>query len=187
MNAPHPLQPTMLTPQPAPAEDDEGINLVEYWDIIVDNRWLIAAILCVAVAAGTCYALLARPIYESNLLVQVEDNSPNGKSLLGDAAALLDTKTPTAAEIEILRSRLVIGHAVDNAKLFIDAHPRYLPIVGAALARRADGLSTPGFLGLPGYVTGKEAITVSRFDVPRSLEGSAFTLTAGTSDGESVK
>lgn len=179
MNAPHPLQPTMLTPQPATAEDDEGINLVEYWDIIVDNRWLIAAILCVAVAAGGCYALLARPIYESNLLVQVEDNSPNGKSLLGDAAALLDTKTPTAAEIEILRSRLVIGHAVDNARLFIDAHPRYLPIVGAALARRADGLSTPGFLGLPGYVTGKEAITVSRFDVPRSLEGSAFTLTAG--------
>ena len=105
MNAPHPLQPTMLTPQPAPAEDDEGINLVEYWDIIVDNRWLIAAILCVAVAAGTCYALLARPIYESNLLVQVEDNSPNGKSLLGDAAALLDTKTPTAAEIDIGRPR----------------------------------------------------------------------------------
>lgn len=176
MNAPHPLQSQLLTGQAqAAAEDDGGINLVEYWDIVVDNRWLIAAVLALALAVGGGYAFLARPIYEANLLIQVEDNS---KSLLGEAGGLIDVKTATSAELEILRSRLVIGQAVDNARLYISARPRYLPYVGAALARRAGGLSDPGFLWLDGYVSGKESIQVAVFNVPRELEGTLFRLTA---------
>jgi len=178
MNAPHPLQ-TTLMPAAAPArEDEDGINLVEYWDIILDNRWLVAAAVAVAVTLGGTYAFLARPIYEANLLVQVEDNAGSAKSLIGDAAALLDAKTATSAELEILRSRLVIGQAVDNARLYISAQPRYLPVIGSALARHAEGLSDPGFFGLRGYVTGRESISVPAFAVPRELEGTRFRLTA---------
>jgi tyrosine-protein kinase Etk/Wzc len=178
MNAPHPLQ-TNLMPAPASVhEDEDGINLVEYWDIIVDNRWLVAAAVAVAVALGGTYAFLARPIYEANLLVQVEDNAGSTKSLIGDAAALLDVKTATSAELEILRSRLVIGQAVDSTRLYISAQPRYLPVFGAALARHAEDLSTPGFFGLKGYVTGRESISVPAFVVPKELEGTRFRLTA---------
>ncbi|GAB3650603.1 polysaccharide biosynthesis tyrosine autokinase [Ramlibacter alkalitolerans] len=178
MNAPHPLQ-SQLMPPPSVARDEErGINLVEYWDIVVDNRWLVAAIVALAVGLGGAYAFLARPIYEANLLVQVEDNTGNAKGVLGEAAGLVDVKTATSAELEILRSRLVIGEAVDNARLYIRAHPRYIPVVGDALARHADGLSTPGFLGMPGYVSGTESITVPSFQVPRQLEGSEFRVTA---------
>lgn len=179
MNAPHPLQTQLLTqPAAAAAEDADGINLVEYWDIVYDNRWLVGAILAVALALGSAYAFTARPVFEANLLVQVEDNLGNSKSLLGEAAGLLDVKTATSAELEILRSRLVIGQAVDNARLYISARPRYIPFIGAALARRADGLSQPGFLGFGGYVSGTESITVPAFNVPASLEGTPFRLTA---------
>jgi tyrosine-protein kinase Etk/Wzc len=177
MNAPLPNHRQLALPVAAALPDDDEINLVEYWDIIVDNRWLIAAITALALSLGTGYALLARPVYEANLLIQVEDSTSSAKSFLGDAASLFDVKTPAAAEIEILRSRMVIGKAVDDALLYIDAKPRYLPFVGNWLARHAKGLSDPGVLGFGGYVTGTEKISVPVFDVPKRLEGNPFRVT----------
>jgi tyrosine-protein kinase Etk/Wzc len=180
MNAPL-LHRQLAAPVAAPNADVTGdeINLVEYWDIVLDNRWLVAAVTTLALAIGVAYAFLARPVYESNLLIQVEDSSTSAKSFLGEAASLFDVKTPAAAEIEIIRSRMIIGKAVDNILLYIDAKPRYLPLVGNWLARRATGLSEPGFLGFGGYVTGAEQIAVSVFDVPRELESTPFSVKAG--------
>jgi tyrosine-protein kinase Etk/Wzc len=177
MNARTLLQAPVAAP-PQHSLDDDGIDLVEYWDIIVDSRWVVAGITALALVIGIGYALLARPIYESNLLIQVEDSAGSTKNLFGDAANLFDIKTPAAGEMEILRSRMVIGRAVDATKIYIEAQPRYLPVIGNWLARRATSLSNPGFLGLSGYVSGTEKIAVSQFDVPASLEGSAFRLTA---------
>jgi tyrosine-protein kinase Etk/Wzc len=159
-------------------DDDEEVNLLEYWDILVDNRWLVAAVTTLAVAIGGAYALFSKPVYEPNMLIQVEDSSGSAKSFLGEAASLFDVKTPATAEIELIRSRLIVGQAVDNTLLYIDAQPRYIPFVGNWLARRASGLSNPGVMGFKGYVSGTERITVPRFDVPPSLENTRFTLKA---------
>jgi tyrosine-protein kinase Etk/Wzc len=177
MNARNLLQAPVTLTAP-PAMDEDGIDLVEYWDIIVDNRWIVAAITALALVVGVAYAVLARPIYESNLLIQVEDSAGSTKNLFGDAANLFDIKTPAAGEMEILRSRMVIGRAVDATKIYIQARPRYIPLVGTWLARHSSGLSNPGFLGFGGYVSGTEKINVTQFDVPPSLEGSEFRLTA---------
>ncbi|KIQ16323.1 tyrosine protein kinase [Variovorax paradoxus] len=172
--------------QAAPAmqsldDDGEGINLTEYWDILVDNRWLVAAVVAVFLFLGTAYALLGKPVYEGNLAVQVEDSGNSAGSFLGDAASsLLSVKTPAAGEIEILRSRAILGKAVENTKLYISARPRYAPFVGSYLSRRATELSEPGFMGLSGYVTGTEQILVPRLDVPPDFEEKPFTLTLGT-------
>jgi tyrosine-protein kinase Etk/Wzc len=184
MNAPHPLQPTLVPALPAQAEEEDGFNLLEYWDIVVDNRWLVTAVFALALLVGGGYAFVARPVYEANLLVQVEDNPASStQALLGQAAGLFDVKTATSAELEIIRSRLVIGQAVDSAKLYISARPRYIPVIGAALARHAKELSDPGFLGFSGYVSGTESISVPSFNAPRELEGTPFTLVAGA-DGQ---
>jgi len=179
MNAPHPLQ-KQLTAEDTYTnrQEDREINLLEYWDIILDNRWLVGAITALSLFVGGAYALLADPVYESNLLIQVEDSSGSAKSFLGEAAGLLDVKTPATAELEILRSRLVIGRAVDSTRFYITAGPRYLPLVGTWLARRATELSTPGLLGFGGWVSGTEKIEIGAFEVPQTLEGSTFRLTA---------
>lgn len=178
MNAPHPLQVPMNMTQ-AHVEDDEELNMVEYWDIIVDNRWLIALAVLLALGVGGAYALLAKPIYEANLLVQVEDSGGGAaKSFLGEAASLFDVKTPAAAEIEIMRSRMIVGQAVDNTLLYIDARPRYVPFVGHWQARKATSLSEPGLLGWGGFVSGTENVRVTQFNVPQALEGTLFRLTA---------
>jgi tyrosine-protein kinase Etk/Wzc len=162
-------------------EQNEAIDLVEQWDIILDHRWSVVAIIAFAIAVGVAYAFMARPVYESNLLIQVEDYSDSAKSPIGGDATssvLLNLKSSATAEMEIIRSRFVIGKAVDSTLFFIEARPRYLPVIGNWLARRSHTLSNPGFLGFGGFVSGSEKITVGAFDVPAVLEGSRFSVVA---------
>jgi tyrosine-protein kinase Etk/Wzc len=187
MNAPHPLQQLNLGQQAAPAttvDEEEGTSFLEYWDIVLDNRWLVALVALLCMGCGIGYALLARPVYESNLLIQVEDSGGSAKSLLGEAGTLFDVKTAASAEIEILRSRLVIGQAVDSLLLHIDARPKLVPFIGHRLTRSASGLSTPGFFGFGNWVSGRESISVTNFSVPTSLEGTEFELVVGLKPGE---
>ncbi|NCN98253.1 MAG: polysaccharide biosynthesis tyrosine autokinase, partial [Rhodoferax sp.] len=95
---------------------------------------------------------------------------------LGDAASLFDIKSPATAELELLRSRLVVGRAVENLKLDLIVTPKYIPVVGRWLSRQATELSNPGFLGLSGYVSGTEELKVEHFHVPQTLEGLRFTV-----------
>ncbi|RSZ40111.1 polysaccharide biosynthesis tyrosine autokinase [Variovorax beijingensis] len=168
----------------AKADDDDVINLSEWIDILIDRKWLVAAVTALGLALGIAYALLSTPIYQSNLLIQVEDAAPDAKGFLGDASNLFDVKTPATGEIQVIRSRMVLGAAVDQTRFYIDAKPRYLPIFGRWLARRADGLSDPGFLGISGYVNGKERISVARFDLPVELEDEAPFLVTARGDGK---
>jgi tyrosine-protein kinase Etk/Wzc len=80
-------------------------------------------------------------VYEANVLIQVEDPERSGGTLVGDsAAAALNAKTPTAGEAEILKSRMVLGQAIEDTKLYIEAEPLYVPMVGdfwRAIRRRS--------------------------------------------------
>ena len=159
--------------------DDDAIRLSEYLDILIDRKWLVAGITAVAIALGVAYALLSTPVFQSNLLIQVEDSAPDAKNFLGDTANLFDVKTPATGEIQIIRSRMIMGGAVEATRLYIDAQPRRIPLIGEWLARHAKELSEPGFLGLGGYVSGTEAIDIAKFDVPAGFEDQQpFMITA---------
>ena len=58
--------------------------------------------------------------------------------MLGDLSAAFGDSTPAEAEIEILRSRAIVGAVVDELRLDLVARPRRFPLVGGALARRHD-------------------------------------------------
>lgn len=163
-------------PVAGPPEDE--IDLVHYLDVLLANRWLIALIAAVVLTLGLAYSFLASPVYQADILVQVEDSPNSAKSLLGDVSSIFDVKAEATAEIEILRSRMVVGKAVDNLHLYISAAPKYFPFVGSWIARRSKGLSEPGLFGFGGYVWAGEAIKVELFDVPEVLEGAPFKLVA---------
>ncbi|MCX7258655.1 MAG: polysaccharide biosynthesis tyrosine autokinase [Polaromonas sp.] len=174
MNAPH-------SPMPAPyaddAQDDE-IDLLGLLDVLLEARWLIAGVAALVLLLGAGYALLSRPVYEANSLIQVEDSKPGAAGALGDAASLFDIKSPATAEMEILRSRLVVGKSVDDLQLYVMAAPKYLPLVGSWLGRRATELSNPGFMGMAGYVSGNESIRLGMLEMPVALEGKLLLLVA---------
>jgi tyrosine-protein kinase Etk/Wzc len=157
-----------------PRADADDINLLNLVDIVLDNRWLIAVVTAVAIVMGGLYAYLSTPIYEANTLIQVESNK--GSSGLGEAGDLFNIQSSAGAEMEILRSRLVLGQVVKNLQLDLSVSPKYAPVYGRWLARRATQPSEPGFLGMSGYVSGTEAIKVSEFEVSPDLEGQRFSV-----------
>ncbi|SFP35845.1 tyrosine-protein kinase Etk/Wzc [Variovorax sp. PDC80] len=175
-----------LIAAPAPADPPADAPLArsrlrEHIDLFLDNRWTIAKFVAAALLLGALYTLFGPRVYEANVLLQVEDAERSGGTLLGESASsALNAKTPTAGEAEILKSRLVLGQAIEDTKLYIEARPLYLPLIGAWLARGTRELSQPGVLGMGGYVHGAERIVVAQMDVPPELEGSRFLLTAGT-------
>jgi tyrosine-protein kinase Etk/Wzc len=166
-----------FTPPPARAPD-VAINFGRLLGVLVAERLMIALIAALSIGLGVAYALFARPVYQADILIQVEDSSNRAKSLLGDVSNLFDVKAEAEGEIEILRSRLVVGKAVENLQLYVEAEPKYFPLIGRWLAGRNKRLSEPGLLGFGGYAWGKEAIRIAAFNVPAELEGKRFTLTA---------
>ncbi|NYT76915.1 polysaccharide biosynthesis tyrosine autokinase [Alcaligenaceae bacterium] len=159
-------------------QDNDDIDFLGLLDVLLDAKWLIVAVTLLGVFIAGTYALLTQPIYQANTLIQVEQNDSGANSALGEMAALFDAKSPSSAEMEILRSRLVVGQAVDELQLYVTASPDYLPFIGTWLAKRANSLSNPGIFGFGGYVSGTESIKLKQLDVPQKLEGKKLILKA---------
>ena len=167
--------------QPAPPilTDDGEQELSGYLATLYDNRWLILTIAFAVALAGMAYAYLAKPVYQSNMLIHVEQESEReAKNLAGQVGQLFDVKTAATSEMELIRSRLVVSRAIDNLKLYISAQPQYFPLVGKAIAQRRTDLSDPGLFGLGGYAWGAEKLEVTSFEVPDRLLNRNFVLTA---------
>ncbi|MFM0026971.1 polysaccharide biosynthesis tyrosine autokinase [Paraburkholderia madseniana] len=157
----------------------DQIHLADYLSVVVESWRLIAGITFAVVILGILYAVLARPIYRADVMIQVEDSASSTKDALGELASIFDTKQTAAAEIELIRSRLVVTETVQRLHLDINAYPRYFPLIGRAVARKvAAGELAPAFFGLSKFAWGGESIQVPMFEVPKSLYGTTFVLTA---------
>ena len=75
---------------PVNMPDDDEVDLATYLDILFDNRWLIISIALVITLLGAAYAFIAKPIYEANILIQVEDSPNSSKNILGDMSSMFD-------------------------------------------------------------------------------------------------
>lgn len=163
--------------------DEEEIDLAEYLGVLLAYKWLIALVAFIGALLGGGYAFIATPIYQANALIQVEDQQASGLSALEGVASLFEGESATEAEIELLRSRMVIREAVDQLSLNIVAEPEYFPLIGRAVARhfapeQPGGVAKP-WLDLPQYAWGGEKITVDFLEVPASLLGEPLRLIAG--------
>ena len=120
--------------------DDADTDLPAYLQTLSEQRWLVTWVALAVLVAGMLYAFLARPVYEASLMVHVEEKGQREpKNILGEAGSMFDYKTPAAAEVELLRSRLVVARAIDRQKLYIAASPQRFPLIGSWVA--ASGLA----------------------------------------------
>jgi tyrosine-protein kinase Etk/Wzc len=163
----------------------DELRLSDYLAAVLGNWKLVGVITLVAVALGTAYAFIATPTYKADALIQVEEAAaannanPNANAVQA-VSQMFDAKSTTAAQIELLRSRLVVDDTVKRMHLDISALPHTLPFVGGAVG------SVFGMLNMPipsGYLSrfawGNESIGVSSFEVPKELLDKKFTLIAG--------
>ncbi|MBB3189417.1 polysaccharide biosynthesis tyrosine autokinase [Halomonas cerina] len=160
-------------PASAPPADDE-IDLGRLFGLLLDHKWWIVLITGLFMVIGVVYALLATPVYRADALVQVEEKAGLSNPL-EDVRSMLGEEPKADAELGILRSRMVLGRAVDQVGLDLVVQPHRFPVVGDFLVRR--GMERPAFA--ESSVWAGEALNVASFQVPQALQGEAFTLTVG--------
>ncbi|MDY7116697.1 polysaccharide biosynthesis tyrosine autokinase [Halomonas sp. SSL-5] len=166
--------PTQNSPRPAAPADDE-IDLGRLFGLLLDHKWLIIAVTFLFTLGGVAYALLATPVYRADALVQVE-NKAGMANPLEDVRAMLGEEPKADAEVGIIRSRMVLGQAVEQERLDLVITPQRFPVVGEFLVRR--GMERPGFVEsfAESSVWAGEAINVGEFQVAPEYEGKPFEL-----------
>jgi tyrosine-protein kinase Etk/Wzc len=157
---------------------NDTIDLARYFSFLYDNRLRIACIALAVTLLGATYAFLVTPVYQANILLQVEHGTGPVMEVLGNFASSAEQKIGASSDMEILRSRMVVSRAVDNLHMYIKVQPKYFPVIGEWIARGGRRLSVPGLFGHGGYVWGAERTRIARFNVPPEMEGETFILTA---------
>ena len=181
-------------------ESQTRVDLWQIWEKIVWSKWLILSFTCLFALLGLFYVFTTQPIYSADTILQFEpameefDSSTTGAEL-GDDLTLRGAASPFISELQILKSRAVLGTVIDQFQLEIEATPRYFPLIGAALARwrepQADFFeqtqerindtrqlqTTPSTGLLSSYAWGQEEIDVRIFDVPTAFLDKELLLT----------
>lgn len=157
-----------------PGDDDDGIDLGRLIGLLIDHRLLIIAVVVLAALGGLAYGQLATPTYEGDALIQIEPKTT--ASPFDSMSDLFGEAGPnTTAEMEILRSRRVLGQVVDRLELQSYVRPVTLPVLGDFFIRR--GIERPGWYR-GSAVWADESLELGRIEVADRLLGEPFRVRA---------
>lgn len=193
--------------EPQNSEIDLGALITTLW---ANKLWIGGSSLCALVAA-VGYLAITPPTYEADALLQIESGNSNMLALSSSMSQLLGNEgSSTLAEMEILRSRQVLGRAVADLNLDWWAEPQRAPLIGHALmrydlpipdggpfiawGRKGDDISLsflevpPGWLGAKILVekTGDDTFTLTLPD-HTTLDGRVGSLLADTVRGFAIQ
>ena len=179
--SPLPLRPVALMNTPdsrSPALPEDEINILELLSTLWAGKFVVLGVAFVALCMGAVSVLKTQPIYQAAGLLQLEARSgalalPSGmQDLLGSNYT---GNSPGETEMEIMKSRMVMGQVVRELGLQVFAYPRPLPILG--LIPRRLQLPDPGIDALRPFQWGNEAIVLGEMEVPEPWLGESIILT----------
>ncbi len=161
----------------------QEIDLMAVFGSLLDRKYFIIGFTALFMFVGVCYAMFSTPVYQANAMLQVESGSTSVPGF-DDVGGTFESTSAAVTEIELLKSRNIIGEAVDSLKLDVIVLPKLFPLIGNKFYRSfipsQDGdIAKPRF-SAKSYAWGGESVDVFRFDVPTSAIGQAFTLVAQT-------
>ncbi|EOV1174292.1 polysaccharide biosynthesis tyrosine autokinase [Vibrio fluvialis] len=163
---------TKLSRTAAENSSDE-IELGKLFGIIFDSKWIILLTTLLFSFVGVAFALLSTPIYKADSLIQIEQKSSGGiGSLVGDMGELFSSESSATTEIEIIKSRMILGDTVDKFNLTTVVEPSYFPFFGKGLARIRGDLSS---------------ISVKRFAIPEFAQESTHTIVVLDNDQQTYQ
>ncbi|MDN3614809.1 polysaccharide biosynthesis tyrosine autokinase [Vibrio gallaecicus] len=144
------------------ADNSDEIDLGKLFGILLDAKWWIIITTFIFAVGGIAFAVLSTPIYKADALIQIEEKSSGGiSSMVGDMGELFSSESSATTEVEIIKSRMILGETVDKFNLTTVVSPNYLPLVGKGFARLSSDVNR---------------ISVSRFTMPGYAEAYAHTI-----------
>ncbi|AXT69674.1 polysaccharide biosynthesis tyrosine autokinase [Vibrio sp. dhg] len=182
----------MTTPQQRPSAEaaSDVVDLGKLFGILLDAKWTILVTTFLFAVGGVAVALLSTPVYKADSLLQIESKNSGGiGSLVGDMGELFAQESSATTEIEIIKSRMILGDTVDKFNLTTVVTPDYFPVIGKGLARMSGQVNqvavsryvTPDFaMGLKHHLllidAEKQTYQLIREDDQVVLEGEAGKL-----------
>ena len=165
---------------------DDEVNFSELLNTILDGRWLILIVMLITIFLGVGKILIDDRIYKTDAMLQVQEKS---QSVMGiePLADMFGSKLPVMAEIEIIKSRKVLGTVVNNLDLDLIVKPNFFPYIGKAVTNIFTKLNLDDGIffhlsGLSKYSWGTEKIKVDTLEVPNELRDKQFNLLTGNQD-----
>jgi len=164
-------------------QENDEIDLGELLSVLMDSKKIIIAITLLATFMGGAIALLSTPVYRADSLLQIRENTQSISDQLDSLTNFFETKTPVQAEIELIKSRAILGKTIKNLHLDVIATPKFFPVIGKTAAKWLQRLNgedsvSPPLFGLTSFAWGGESIQVDTLEVPDNWRNEAIILQA---------
>lgn len=168
-------------------QEEKGfsISFSEILENLIYYRIVFFIIAGVVFSLSLVYALLATPVYRADVLIQVEDkkSSALGGALQDVSKAFEIQSSPIPGQIEIFKSRSVIGRAVNSLFLHTDVKvENRIPLIGGLiyrlLSKSDDGLAIPP-VSWAKFGWGGEDLVFESYNIPASYQKKPLYLVVG--------
>ncbi len=161
---------------------DEVLDLLGTISTLFEYKYFIILVTLTFSLLGIIYAITAQPIYQANAIIQVEEKSGGLPGMDEISEVFGGGESRASTEIELLKSRRVIGVAVDEEMLDVVVEPNYFPVIGKLLNRKnisVNELPLINYFDRDEYVKVGEFIEINKFEVPESLYGEPYKIEVG--------
>jgi tyrosine-protein kinase Etk/Wzc len=105
-------------------KDDDEIDILEVLSLLLKHKFFLACCIVAGCALGFLASNWMRPQYTSDALLQIDVKGNKAGKAMGEMGALLDVASPAEAEIELLKSRMVLTYVVEQERLCFNAYPK---------------------------------------------------------------
>ena len=102
----------------------EETDLGEFIKELVKNWTIMVPCFLLSGIIGVFVAMWIRPVYQVDALLQIESKNSKSAGLMGSLGSLFATSSPAETEMELIRSRQVMGSAVEKMHLDLIAVPQ---------------------------------------------------------------
>lgn len=175
-------------------EIDDMINLKELFFSIMGQWRLIILCIILSLMGALIYLRITPNIYSVNALVQVEEKKGTSAALLGDLSDMVEQKQPAQAEIEILKSRLILGNVIQHLHLDLTIRCSKTSVIDRLIAQHKYETEYQEKSVI--FKDGEQYLNIQNFDIPtyyldKPLElrfnGNNFSLTDLSTKTEILK
>lgn len=113
------------------------ISINEIMGALQESKWFIFRILVIMTLLALIHIWFSQPVYRADALLEVEERAHGTGAVADRSNELAEVEAVVSEEVEVLKSRAVLGEVVDKLKLDLIAGPKYFPFGGMAISRKS--------------------------------------------------
>lgn len=102
---------------------NDTITLLEAIGILWKRRLFLCGMVLLGAVIGLLVSFWIRPQFTSDALLQIDVKGNKASKAMGEMGALLEVASPADAEIELIKSRMVLSYVVEEEHLCFSATP----------------------------------------------------------------